>query len=169
MPTTSFSSISSSETDINSEVNQSLMDKIRGNLDHLYAMNNPNLLYLGGIVHQSAAADVYPWNPSWTAAAIGTRTLAEKIFIQVESGAVNVKVRVQCNCSRQNADTKVRVAIGGVNFDFDNIGATMAWRTAVQGTLTAGLLEVVLTFINGSGGTQDVSVGGLHVFLDSTA
>lgn len=118
-----WQNIAASETDANSPLNQTLMDKIRGNLDDLNGRTDAErtLLCLEGKTYQGASSSLlwecYAQNVSTDPGPV----ILGDIMVYVPSGVTEIRVKPFCYSNTVIGNDKLLVTVGSGSASFTSL------------------------------------------------
>lgn len=166
--THTWTDIIAAQTDKKSPVDSILMGAIRGNLDYLYDHNQITLINLSGAQYQNSTTPIFRLDANYLSQAQNsTKTLFDTAKIHVPDDHLNISVAIYAACSRTNADSYIRVALGATNFDFASLPGlgSIAWQTVVTHEVAAsGNLDLSAVSFTSSTATPNFYLRGILIY-----
>lgn len=162
---TAWASIAASETDVNSILNQSLMDKIRGNLYALAEEERILLQHVGRRYDNGTLAwlKVFPDASHTTGAQDTWYDIADDHVVNIPVGAESVHVWVRLAVPTI-AGSQVRAAVGTVYSSVVNITATGAtWYECIITGMSTGIQTVKIQIQRNNTGQRTFTLDGVIV------
>jgi len=161
----SWQNIAASETDANSPLNQTLMDKIRGNLDDLHSRADSErvLLNLGGEIY----SELEDWHRIWKAyATVSTdpgHDLLRDLQVYVPATVTELRVSVYAKAS-SGTNAAVLVTVGQASAEITPLPISYEWSDEVAiSNPGSGWQAVKVGAYVTSGGSQLISLAGMVI------
>ncbi len=167
----SWQTIAAGETDANSPLNQTLMDKIRMNLDDLNqrAEGGRILLNIGGECNHWDS-NVNNWGNFLFEAYAKSVTddfypvILRDVLIYIPEGISELNVRPYCRSSYENYN-KLTVTVGSSSVDFTNLLTSYSWlaEAPIQSPGAGWQSVSAKATCTGSSATRDIYLAGLII------
>jgi hypothetical protein len=152
--------IPAADTDVNSPLNQTLMDRVRGNDDEI--MRSKPLLIRAG--YGTNAATVWDIDAGNVAVPNVGATLYGSNRIYVPSGIASLMVNVYARSDFTNANNGIRITVAGGTWDFTSLPGAIAWQVETAGAIgAAGWQDVLIYAVNTSGAARNLYMRGITI------